>query len=249
MRATNNLLSLRLSFRLPDKLDPLSLFITTRATGFNRYSKDNPDVYFLNLAYSQKPPDDFIHILGRLLDANLNAANRKEERIVITAETLRGLGLKAKETRVAIGTETRACIIRDISFSGVKILVLGATAEMVGQPARVAIAFDEEQAPFILAGSVVRHEAVQGRGDIGALAVKYDEARIPIQYKVRINSFIKHVRITDVAAAAATVPAKATPRAPVKPRTPADSEASPHQPDEDATEFQEPLPPDADGGT
>jgi hypothetical protein len=38
MRSANNLLSLRLSFRLPDKPGPLSLFITTHAAGFNRYS-------------------------------------------------------------------------------------------------------------------------------------------------------------------------------------------------------------------
>ena len=203
MRSADSFLSLRLSFRLPDKPDPLSLFLSTRAAGYNRYSKDNPDVYFLNLTYSQKPPDDFIYIVGRLLDANLNAAKRKEERIIIGADTLRGLGLKAKETRVVVGSETRACIIRDISFSGTKVLMLGAAQEMVGQQARIAFAFDEEKAPFVMEGSVVRFEAVQGRADIGALAVRYDEARIPMQYKLRINAYLTHVRIADITAAGA----------------------------------------------
>jgi hypothetical protein len=160
-------------------------------------------VYFLNLAYSQKPPDDFINIIGRLLDANLNAAKRKEERIVLTPETIRGLGLKAKETRVAIGTETRACIVRDISFSGVKILMLGANQSMSGQPARIAIAFEEEEKPFILAGAVARFEPVQGRPDIGALAIRYDDAKVPIQYKVRINGYEKRWRLAEVAAVGA----------------------------------------------
>ncbi len=201
MRTTNNLISLRLSFRLQDRPDPVTLFITTRAAGFNRYSKENPDVYFLNLTYSQKPPDDFIYIVGRLLDANLNATQRKEERIIVNADTARSLGLRAKETKVAIGDQTRGCIIRDISFSGVKVLLLGANPEMVGKTARIAVAFEEEEAPFVLDGGVVRFEGVQGRKDIGAIAIKFDEARVPIQYKVRINAFAKRVRLADVAAA------------------------------------------------
>lgn len=212
MRSSGNILSLRLSFRLPDKLDPLSLFITTRAAGYNRYAKDNPDVYFLNLVYSQKPPDDLIYIVGRLLDANLNAAKRKEERIVITPETQRGLGLKAKEARATVASETRACIIRDISFSGVKVLMLGAAPDMVGQPARIALSFEDEGVPLLMVGSVVRFEAVQGRADIGALAIRHDEDRIPMQYKLRINTYISRVRIADVTSGGASAAAPAGPR-------------------------------------
>jgi hypothetical protein len=202
MKSKHNLLSLRLSFRLPDKPDPLSLFIAARAAGYNRYSRDNPDVYFLSIYYSQKPPDDFIYIFGRLLDANINAAKRKEERIIITADTQRGVGLTAKETRIAIGQETRACIVRDLSFSGAKVLMLGATKDLVGKPVRLALSFGDEKAPFVLAGSVVRFEAVQGREDIGAVAIRYDEARIPIPYKLRINAYLKHTRLADLGAAA-----------------------------------------------
>lgn len=201
MRTANNLLTVRLSFRLQDRPDPVSLFITARAAGFNRYSKENPDVYFLNLTFSQKPPDDFIYIVGRLLDANLTATQRKEERIIINVDSARALGLRAKETRVAVGDQTRGCIIRDISFSGVKVLLMGASSEMVGKAARIAVAFDEEDTAFVLEGSVVRFEAVQGRKDIGAIAIKYDESRVPIRYKVLINAYVKRVRLADVTAA------------------------------------------------
>jgi hypothetical protein len=257
MRTTNNLISLRLSFRLQDKPDPLSLFITTRAAGFNRYSKDNPDVYFLNLAFSQKPPDDFIYIVGRLLDANLNATKRREERIIITADTIRGLGLKAKETRAAVGKEARACILRDISFSGVKILMLGASKVMEGQPARVAIAFEDEEKPFIMAGTVVRFEGVQGRTDIGALAVKFDEAQIPIQYKVHLNAHVKRTRMADIGAVgeaqAPQKPRKAPAGAAHKPEAQGASESTDQEAAEPAPEPaslpEDDLPAPDEGGT
>jgi len=226
MRNSNKHLSLRLCFRLPDKPDPLSLFITARAAGHTRYSQDNPDVYFLSLAYSQKPPDDFIYIIGRLLDANLNASKRKEERIVVTAESARGLGLKPKETKLVVGTEARACIIRDISFSGAKLLTVGASAALVGQPARLAVTFDDEEAAFVIVGTVLRFEAVQGRTDIGALAIRFDEAHVPLRYKVRINAYLKRIRLADAAGA------DAPPEAPLRAPSEASPEVSPEDDDE-----------------
>lgn len=195
IKHANNLVALRLSFEHPGKANPLSFFISSRVLGFNKYSQDHPDVYFLQLQYTQKPPDDFIEIFGRLLDANLNAAKRKEERIIITPESLRGLGLRAKETAVAVDNVPRRCIIRDISFSGAKVLLIGQGSDLVNKKARIALAFDDEQSRFIISGTVIRYEAVEGRDEISAVAMHFDEAAVPIRYKMKINNYLTATRI------------------------------------------------------
>ncbi len=195
IRHANNLVALRLSFQLPDKIDPLSFFISSRVEGVNKYSEDHPDVYFLTLRFAQKPPDDFIEIFGRLLDANLNAAKRKEERIVVTPESLRGLGLRTKETAIALDNTPRKCIIRDISFSGAKVLLLGEGKEFQGMKARLALAFEDEENRFIIPGDIVRCDGVEGREEICVLAMHFDEAQVPIRYKMKINSYLTSTKL------------------------------------------------------
>ena len=119
----NNRVSLRLSFRLPDKSDPLAFFVPAKVMGSNRYMKEKEDVHLLALTFNQKPPDDFIEIIGQLLEANANSQKRREERIIITKESSRGLGLYSNEGYVFIEQTSRKCIIRDLSFYGAKVLL------------------------------------------------------------------------------------------------------------------------------
>ena len=195
IKHANNLVALRLSFQLTDKTDPLSFFISSRIAGFNKYSQEHPDVHFLSLQFTQRPPDDFIEIFGRLLDANLNAAKRKEERIVITPESLRDLGLKTKDTAIAVDEAPKRCIIRDLSFSGAKVLLLGSGADLVDKVARIALAFDEEESRFVIPGKIVRVEEVEGREDISAVAMRFDEEAVPIRYKIKINNYLTSTKI------------------------------------------------------
>ena len=53
---------------------------------------------FVSLEFTQRPPDDLIQILGSLLEANSNAQRRKDERIVITPESMKKLGLDSRES-------------------------------------------------------------------------------------------------------------------------------------------------------
>ena len=78
-------------------MEPITFFVTCQPTGFTHYTVQGPDVQFVTLEFTQRPPDDLIQILGILLEANCNAQQRKDERIILTPETMKKLGLESRE--------------------------------------------------------------------------------------------------------------------------------------------------------
>ena len=193
-QAKNNV-SLRFAFKLSDRNDLLTFFIASRVTGFSPYNSENRDVHFVTVAYSQRPPDDFIEILGQLLEANANAEKRREDRIIITNDSIRKLGLKSADAYAQIEGVPRRCILRDLSFSGAKILVLGVAKYLLEKRVVLKMQFADQDEALEIDGIVTRHESVEGRRDITALGVQFDEENVPIAYKLRINDFFRKSRI------------------------------------------------------
>ncbi|MFO8063195.1 MAG: PilZN3 domain-containing protein, partial [Spirochaetia bacterium] len=60
VKKANSAVSLRLSFLQRDKTDPLSFFVAAKISGFTPYGQEKPELYFLTLTYTQRPPDDLI---------------------------------------------------------------------------------------------------------------------------------------------------------------------------------------------
>ena len=189
IRSANNLVSLRFSFALPDKPDPLSFFIAAKSTGYTPYSQGSPDLNFISLTYTQRPADDLIAILGKLLEANINSKKRREERITITGESLRKMGLKSKESVVYIQNLPRKAKIRDLSFSGAKCIVPGVAKFLVDKECQLRIETEENDL-LNIPGKIIRFEPVQGRKDLAALAILFEENRVPMEYKMRINDYL-----------------------------------------------------------
>ena len=195
LKKTNNLLSLRFSFYQSDKPDPVSFFVTAKSTGFSQYNQENKSLHFVTLEYTQRPPDVLIEILGELLEANINSKKRKEERIVLTQDALRKLGIKDKSTFLYIQGVPRKCILRDISFSGAKVLVMGVAKFILNKEATINIEVNDSKEIIRIKGNIIRHEEVQGRKDIAAYAIQFDESNIPIKYKMMINDYLKQEKI------------------------------------------------------
>jgi len=189
IRNANNLVSLRFCFTQSDKTDPLTFFVAAKVTGYNPYNQANQELNFISLNYTQRPPDDLIAILGNLLEANVNSKKRKEERIPITGETLRRLGFKSKDSVIFIQGLPRKAIIRDISFSGAKCIVPGVAKFLLGKEGLLKIE-TEDNLVLNLYGTFARFEAVVGRQDIAALVLLFDEKRLPLEYKIRINDYL-----------------------------------------------------------
>jgi hypothetical protein len=191
VRKANNLVSLRFSFLQKDKPDPLSFFVSAKVTGYTPYGKNKPDLSFMSLAYTQRPPDDLIEILGELLEANVLSQKRREERVVLTVQTAAIMGIDPKECRLTIDGVPRKCIIRDLSFGGAKVILLGLAKFLVNKSAELRLPLTENQGALVIPGKVVRFDPVEGRSDIAAFALQYDEEKVPLDYKVRMNNLIK----------------------------------------------------------
>ena len=192
LEKANNMVSLRFCFRMTDKANPVAFFVNTRSTGYSPYGKSD-DMAIFTLQFTQRPPDDLIEIMGRILDANVNSTKRRDERILITPESVRKLNL-VKESAVFIQGVPRHCILRDISFSAAKIIMMGVAKFLANKEAILKMDFQDPSESFLLKGHFNRSEAVEGRKELVSLAIEFDENITPMGYKIRINDYLSQVR-------------------------------------------------------
>ena len=190
---SNNMTSLRFCFKIADKANPVAFFINAKCTNHTAYG-DSKDVALFTLTFTQRPPDDLIEIMGRILDANVASAKRREERIQINGDSIRKLGLASKDTAIFIQGVPRNCILRDISFSGAKLIMMGIAKFLVDKVAALRIDFDDPRECFLIKGKFIRFEAVEGRKDLVALITQFEENTVPMGYKIRLNDFLSQVR-------------------------------------------------------
>jgi hypothetical protein len=195
LKQNNNRLALRWCFKLPDKAEPITFFVTCHAAGFTHYAVQDPDVQIATLEFTQRPPDDLIQILGTLLEATGNAQRRRDERIVITPESLKRLGLDSREAALVVDGKPHRCVLRDLSFGGAKVLAPGFAASLAGKTASLKMAKGDQAVELVLPGVIRRIEEVGGRKDILAVSIEYT-GDPPMTYKLLINSYLSTVRKT-----------------------------------------------------
>ncbi|HTO23931.1 MAG TPA: PilZ domain-containing protein [Spirochaetia bacterium] len=186
-------LSLRWCFKLPDKVEPITFFVTCRATGFTHYAMQGPDVNFVTLEFTQRPPDDLILILGSLLEANFNSQKRKDERILVNPETMKKLGLESREAALVVDGKERKCILRDLSFSGCRVIITGKPETYANRSVSLRITVGDQAPDIALTASVRRVDEVGGRKDILTASLEFS-GDTPMSYKLLINSYISTLR-------------------------------------------------------
>jgi len=192
LERANNIVSLRFCFKIADKVNPVAFSVNSKSTGFTPYA-GSEDMAIFNLSFTQRPSDDLIEIMGRILDANVNSAKRREERVPITPDSARKLNIQ-KESSVQIQGVPRHCILRDVSFSGAKIIMMGVAKFLVDKDAFIKLDFDDPRESFLIKGKFLRSETVDGRKELVSLVILFDEAVIPMGYKIRINEYVSQVR-------------------------------------------------------
>ncbi len=172
---------------------PMSLFVNCRVSEVEAYMDSN-DLAIATLDFNSKPPDDLIEILGKLLEANSNYVKRSEERIIITPDSMRQLNLVKKETQVFIEKVPRNCIIRDLSFKGAKVLMMGLAQFLQNKETILRLTFEDPAETLELQGQVVQVENIEGRKDLVAFSMHFHENKIPITYKIHINKYLTSFR-------------------------------------------------------
>jgi len=194
IRKANNLVSIRYSFKDMSKSDPITFFVAGKVAGFAPYNQGTGDLQFLTVQFTQRPPDPLIEIMGHLLEANVNSTKRREERILVTPEVCRKVGIVSKETVLFIQGVPRKCILRDISFSGAKVIIVGIAKFLIEKPCIMRLEMDEPHETYDIRGKVVRSEDVEGRKDLAAIAIYFEPASIPMIYKMHLSDYFSQIR-------------------------------------------------------
>lgn len=194
LQKSKNTVSLRFSFVLRDKPDPLAFFVAAKVDGISPYGEPQKGLSFLNLAFTQRPPDDLIERLGNVLEANVASQRRREERIVITPESLKKLRLASKGAQVTVDNVPRKALLRDVSFGGAKVIMSGIPKFLQDKAATVALAFEDPAESVTIPGKIIRFEPVEGRTDIAAFAIQFEDSLTPMTYKMRISEYLRPIK-------------------------------------------------------
>jgi hypothetical protein len=189
LQKANNSVSLRFCFKSTETGNPVTFFVAGRVIGIAPY-KNSEEVSLLSIQFTQRPPDDLIEIVGRVLDANVNSSKRKNERIILTAESQRKLKLLSKETVAFIQGVPRRCILRELAFSNAKVIMLGVAKFLIDKDTALRFDFDDPRESFLVKGKFIRSEAVEGKQEMVALAIVYNDPDIPMGYKIRVNEYL-----------------------------------------------------------
>jgi hypothetical protein len=184
-------LSLRFCFGREGGAIPLTFFVSARLAAQTVYNRETPDLYFLSLEYTHRPPDDLIEILGQLQEAGRNARKRAEERVEVNPASMKQLGLESREAVLFVGGMEGRCLLRDLSFSGAKVLVHGQAQAFLEKPVLLRLPFADRGAAVTLAGRVLRWEGMANREDIGAIAILFAPESVSMPYKLAINAGLR----------------------------------------------------------
>ena len=72
--------------------------------------------------------------------------------------------------------------------------MMGIAKFLIEREAALRIDFDDPRESFLLKGKFLRSETVEGRKDLIAMVVLFEEGTVPMGYKIRINDYISQVR-------------------------------------------------------
>src|SRR5512133_324509 len=194
IRKANNLVSIRYSFKDSVKGDPITFFIAGKVSGFAPYNQGTGDLQFLTVQFTQRPPDPLIEVMGHLLEANVNSTKRREERVLMTPEACRKIGIVTKETVLFVQGVPRKCILRDLSFSGAKVIIVGIAKFLLDKPCIIRMEMDDPRETYDIKGKVVRSEDVEGRKDLTAIAINFEAASVPMFYKMHLSDYLSQIR-------------------------------------------------------
>ena len=165
----------------------------------NRYYNlyKNIDVTFSKEVVSTlnfEPKQVFVRCSGGQWPCIINSASMTKAKIICGKKSGFLDRLRSGVTSVNIDAVPRRCLIRDLSFSGAKILLVGIANFLVNKEVVLRFAFDDPQSVFGIKGRAIRTEPVEGRKDLVALAVQYYPKNIPMMYKMYLNKYFSVVR-------------------------------------------------------
>ena len=189
-REAGDLITLRMAFVDPEKNDLISFFINAKVVGYGVYDTPESSLNYINIVFTQRPPDDLIIIMGKLLQANVNFNKRVDERIIVNQNNYSQLGFSSRELNIVFQEIPRKAILLDISSSGIKII--GVKAFKFHLNKEIIIKFPLKNNTSIeIPGTILRFDPLPNRNDLGIFGIKFMENSVPLSFKVQIEQYFE----------------------------------------------------------
>lgn len=168
---------------------PVFFFVTCSVGEIKQY-QGSQELAVVTLNFTQRPPDDLIVRVGEFVEVNENFNIRKEERIGINKNSMRELGILKEESVIFIANVPRRCILKDVSFGGARVMLLGIPKFLQDKIVQLRLLFSDTNEQVALNGTVVNAVFMEGRKDISIVNIQYNTNEIPMSYKFHINRYI-----------------------------------------------------------
>jgi hypothetical protein len=72
--------------------------------------------------------------------------------------------------------------------------MMGVAKFLVDKDISLRLDFDDPRESFLIKGKFIRADSVEGKQEMLALAMQFDDNQVPMGYRIRINEFINTVR-------------------------------------------------------
>ena len=192
-REAGDLITLRMAFNDPEKNDLISFFINAKVTGYGVYDTPESSLNYINIIFTQRPPDDLIIIMGKLLQANVNFNKRIDDRIIVSQSNYSQLGFSSREILIVLQEIPRKAILLDISSSGIKIIGVKAFKFHINKD--IFLKFPLKNKAYIkIPGTILRFDAIPNRNDLGIFGIKFKENSVPLSFKLQIEQYFESVK-------------------------------------------------------
>ena len=196
----DNSLSLRYCF-LDQNNAPIHFFVNCNIGEVAKY-QNTDELALVTLLFTQRPPDDLISRIGEFVEACENFKIRREERIDINSKSIQKLGIDKEESVILVEQVPRRCVLKDLSFGGAKVMLVGIPKFLIEKSVVLKIEFSDTNESLGIPGKITNAEFLEGRKDISLCHIVYDVDQVPMSYKIHINNFITTVQKSMLNAAA-----------------------------------------------
>jgi tRNA-binding EMAP/Myf-like protein len=188
----NENVSIRFCFAPPDS-DIVSFFVNAHVAEVSKFD-GNPELAIITLIFTQRPPDSLIESIGSIHAARKDADRRSEERIILTEEIRRKLQLDISKTTLSIEKVPRKYILRDISFSGAKVIIVGLAKFLIDKEVILNFAFEDPSVIIQVIGKIVNVESIENRKELLVISIHFDDDKLSLAYKIRLSNYFSTIR-------------------------------------------------------
>ncbi|OQB68647.1 MAG: PilZ domain protein [Spirochaetes bacterium ADurb.Bin133] len=192
IKRAKNFVNLRLAFFPSDAKSSIYFFVPSVVKGYSVFNIKSTErlSFLMTIEFTQKPPDDLIEILGKVIESNENFKKRQSLRINLDGKVVTDIGLSTNKIIAEIDNIKRACILKNISANGVMVIMSCIPKFIMKKKCYINILIQDSSEPLVIEGTVVRYEEVTDRKDIYGIGVEFVPEKVPFEYKDLINKYI-----------------------------------------------------------